>query len=568
MHNFNIGAMNMDNVFSGNKQWHIEQGDCLTVLRSMPDKSVQCCVTSPPYWGLRDYGTSQWVGGNQNCEHGVRRWEGDKQTQGAQSSHASKRDRLDRCVCECGAVRIDRQFGLESTPEEYINNMVSIFREVRRVLRDDGTVFLNLGDSYFGSNQTGGTNSKEGSAKRAGRMFSKPANAQRATACGTSGKEPASYPDRDCLCGNLCDACRRAYLIGKSHSDTPHVPMPTVLPSESIPAHKEEQIDHLPTSDSVNQEAHNDPAIPGVENFPNREGELLPASPVSKSDEFSPQSQDKSSGASNQGGVCRLCGRSFSRLVPASVDKSTSPCGNCSTFLSSQHLDSHRHDKVSTADASADHIEGKAYDYSYQYYTTTSHLKPKDLIGIPWRVAFALQADGWYLRSDIIWHKPNPMPESVKDRPTKAHEYIFLLSKSQKYYYDAEAIKEPEVCGRMRGPANHPDTKSTNGNGGLARRKSTGTRNKRTVWTVATKPFKGAHFATFPPELIEPCVLSGCPEGGVVLDPFSGAATTGIVVLKYGRKYVGIELNPEYVEMSKRRIMDDNPLFNGLVDQG
>ena len=372
MHNFNIGAMNMDNVFSGNKQWHIEQGDCLTVLRSMPDKSVQCCVTSPPYWGLRDYGTSQWVGGNQNCEHGVRRWEGDKQTQGAQSSHASKRDRLDRCVCECGAVRIDRQFGLESTPEEYINNMVSIFREVRRVLRDDGTLWLNLGDSYA-ANRPGGQ------------------------------------------------------------------PTPT--------------------------------------NTRNKSGHY---------------------------GVAKI------------------PYG----------------------------------------------LKPKDLIGIPWRVAFALQADGWYLRSDIIWHKPNPMPESVKDRPTKAHEYIFLLSKSQKYYYDAEAIKEPEVCGRMRGPANHPDTKSTNGNGGLARRKSTGTRNKRTVWTVATKPFKGAHFATFPPELIEPCVLSGCPEGGVVLDPFSGAATTGIVVLKYGRKYVGIELNPEYVEMSKRRIMDDNPLFNGLVDQG
>jgi len=403
LHNFNIGAMNMDNVFSGNKQWHIEQGDCLTVLRSMPDKSVQCCVTSPPYWGLRDYGTSQWVGGNQNCEHGVRRWEGDKQTQGAQSSHASKRDRLDRCVCECGAVRIDRQFGLESTPEEYINNMVSIFREVRRVLRDDGTLWLNLGDSYA-ANRPGGQ------------------------------------------------------------------PTPT--------------------------------------NTRNKSGHY---------------------------GVAKI------------------PYG----------------------------------------------LKPKDLIGIPWRVAFALQADGWYLRSDIIWHKPNAMPESVRDRPTKAHEYIFLLSKSERYYYEHEAIKEPAGDWGERDRSNgkyesgevpikggrHHGLKGIPKSGNIERKLGTArcrpnshlggsvpwegnTRNKRTVWTVATQPFLGAHFATFPPKLIEPCILAGCPEGGVVLDPFSGAGTTGLVALRHERQYIGIELNPEYVEMSKKRIKDDNPLFNGLVDQG
>ena len=175
-------------------------------------------------------------------------------------------------------------------------------------------------------------------------------------------------------------------------------------------------------------------------------------------------------------------------------------------------------------------------------------LKPKDLIGIPWRVAFALQADGWYLRQDIIWHKPNPMPESVKDRCTKAHEYIFLLSKSAKYYCDMEAVKELEVCGRKREPALHPDTISTNGNDGLCQRESNGLRNKRSVWTVITKPYKGAHFATFPPALIEPCVLAGAPHGGVVLDPFMGAGTTGVVALQHFRKFIGIELNSQYVD--------------------
>ena len=159
-------------------------------------------------------------------------------------------------------------------------------------------------------------------------------------------------------------------------------------------------------------------------------------------------------------------------------------------------------------------------------------LKPKDLVGIPWRVAFALQQDGWYLRQDIIWHKPNPMPESVKDRCTKAHEYIFLLSKSTKYYFDNEAIKEDLA-------------KSSN---------VSNKRNKRSVWTITTKPFKGAHFATFPMDLIEPCVLAGCPEGGTVLDPFGGSGTTGIVAVNNKRNAVLCELNQEYIDLAKKRI--------------
>ena len=185
-------------------------------------------------------------------------------------------------------------------------------------------------------------------------------------------------------------------------------------------------------------------------------------------------------------------------------------------------------------------------------------LKPKDLVGIPWMVAFALRADGWYLRQDIIWHKPNPMPESVTDRCTKAHEYIFLLTKSQKYFYDSEAIKEKSNYPGQGGAAIGHVTHSQPG----ARRLSVTEnlkirgekRNKRSVWTIPTKPFKEAHFAVFPPALIEPCILAGCPVGGVVLDPFMGSGTTGMVAAMYQRNFIGFELNPEYCKMAEKRI--------------
>ena len=265
-------------------------GDCLTVLRSLPDGFANTCVTSPPYWGLRDYGH-------------------------------------------------DGQIGLEETPDAYVERMVAVFREVRRVLRDDGTLWLNLGDSYAGGSSSG----------------------------------------------------------------------------------------------TVNNE------------------------------------------------TSTLGGGKATQAAAASV----------------VHARKHG-------------------------------LKPKDLVGIPWRVAFALQADGWYLRSDIIWHKPNPMPESVTDRPTKAHEYVFLMSKSPRYYYDADAIKE----------------RATNDDTG---------RNKRSVWTVTTRPFSGAHFACYPPDLIKPCIAAGCPEGGIVLDPFFGSGTTGMVAESLGRRWFGIELNPEYEPLIRQR---------------
>lgn len=192
-------------------------------------------------------------------------------------------------------------------------------------------------------------------------------------------------------------------------------------------------------------------------------------------------------------------------------------------------------------------------------------LKPKDLVGIPWRVAFALQADGWWLRQDIIWSKPNPMPESVTDRCTKAHEYIFLLSKRERYYYDAAAIAEPSVgeppISRMMLHEGLKAAKLQSLASSTLGTPADTTRNRRSVWSVATQPFSEAHFATFPPALIEPCILAGCPEGGTVLDPFGGAGTTGLVADRLGRNAVLIELNPAYAAMAERRITGDCPLF-------
>jgi DNA modification methylase len=186
-------------------------------------------------------------------------------------------------------------------------------------------------------------------------------------------------------------------------------------------------------------------------------------------------------------------------------------------------------------------------------------LKEKDLIGIPWRVAFALQADGWYLRQDIIWHKPNPMPESVTDRCTKAHEYVFLMSKSERYYYSADAIDEP-LESKPHAPGNRAgkdDGHLRNDFGTDSMQKvwgASGRRNKRSVWTITTKPYSGAHFAVMPADLVKPCIMAGCREGGVVLDPFSGSGTTAMVARDLSCRYVGIELNPEYVEISLKRL--------------
>jgi DNA modification methylase len=325
--------------------WQILQGDSRAVLATLPEHSVHTCITSPPYFGLRDYGH-------------------------------------------------DGQIGLEPTPDEFVAALVDVFREVRRVLRDDGTVWLNLGDSY---------------------------------ANGGSGP-PGEH----------------STLLGNGH----------------------------------------------------------------------------------QGGGPKRRALTETRPRPGRL-------------------------------------------------AATNGIKAKDLVGIPWMVAFALRADGWYLRSEIIWAKPNPMPESVTDRPTKAHEYLFLLSKGPRYYYDADAIREENQLADT-GWAKTIERERVHGNGETAQRDApsvthrmgsiTAGRNKRSVWTVATQPYPGAHFATFPPKLIEPCILAGCPEGGTVLDPFAGAGTTGMVALRHNRSFVGIELNPEYARMARQRIIDDAPLLNHVTE--
>ncbi|MFA6690275.1 MAG: site-specific DNA-methyltransferase [Sphaerochaetaceae bacterium] len=303
----------------------VVNGDCRKILRMMDDNDMDCCVTSPPYFGLRDYG-------------------------------------------------VEGQIGLEQTPDEYVAQMVEVFREVRRVLKPEGTLWLNLGDSY------------------------------------------ASYRD------------------SKATPDTTR-------------------------------------------------------------------------------------GNSTGALVPKGEAKNRM----ASTF------------------------KGSA-------------IKHKDLIGIPWRVAFALQADGWYLRQDIIWHKPNPMPESVKDRCTKSHEYIFLLSKSERYYFDSEAIAEPVAASTVARLSQEnlenqvgSDRVPGKTNGNMKAVGGTETRNKRDVWTVCTKPYKGAHFATFPPDLVRPCILAGCPKDGTVLDPFGGSGTTGQVAHEEGRHSFLIELNPKYIPLIETR---------------
>lgn len=354
-------------------------GDVRQRLAEIEAGSVQTVITSPPYWGLRDYGTANWTGGEESCDHQTARSRGDDIREGdKQGSSKGSRPNL-QWLCPCGAVREDSQIGLEQTPAEYVAEMVAVFAEVWRVLADDGTVWLNIGDSY------------------------------------ASARDSKAAPDT---------------LRGDS------------------------------TGTAVQSAANRNPA----------------------------------------------------NLKAAG-------------------------------------------------------LKHKDLVGIPWRVAFALQEAGWYLRQDIIWHKPNPMPESVTDRCTKAHEYVFLLSKSPRYFFNNEAIKEEALTPPAVRDKNGEGYQADYANGdrfsaGARVYGADGKRNKRDVWTIPTKPFKGAHFAVMPEALVEPCLLAGSREGDLVLDPFTGSGTVGAVALRHGRRFVGTELNPEYAAIAHERISAEMGLFH------
>jgi DNA modification methylase len=341
-------------------------GDCRESLRQMKEEGiqVQTCVTSPPYYGLRDYGTGTWIGGDENCSHKRDSKHSDKTITGHANKDLTVGDAIYKTICpKCGAERKDLQIGLEETPQQFINNLVEVFACVWDILADDGTLWVNLGDSYAGSNGNGQHEQSFGQSKYT--PFESP----------TSGKK-----------------------LG---------------------------------------------------------------------------------------------------------------------------------------------------------------IKPKNLLGMPWRLAFALQDFGWYLRQDIIWHKPNPMPESVKDRCTKSHEYIFLLSKKPHYYFDHKAIQEEANTT----DETNRDRDSTRLNNTPGRTRMAGLKtnhyemkNKRDVWTVNTKPYSGSHFAVFPTELIEPCILAGSRVGDIVLDPFFGSGTTGQVSQQLGRKWIGCELNKDYESLQNERV--------------
>lgn len=573
-------------------------GDWIQVLKTLPDESVNCCVTSPPYWGLRDYGTAKWEGGVTDCAHEAsERWY-TEQTAASSSAEAfsvageANAERLKKgrwrekgeCV-KCGAVRVDRQLGLERTPDEYVAKMVEGFREVRRVLRKDGVLFLNMGDSYYSSPAKGGSgtpNGRNGRGEGYGRAL-------RAASYDTSGKAPEGYQDRGCLCGSLCDACRVAYRIGKSHSGSRPFAMPTVSPSAPSRGRKESEHDHPPTLDSSLPEGRSVAASSGLVKTLIRADEQLRASLSSTSPQSCGQSQGECLQGGSLGGKCLLCAQTLGDYVQASSCNSGEIQGTAE-----------RTEGNASPYAARDKSTQYTCDYclpdvSHTDYTTAS-LKPKDLCGIPWMVAFALRADGWYLRAQCPWIKRNPMPESVTDRPGTATETIFLLSKQERYFYDAEAVKMPAAgTAHSRGNGVNPKAKMPGANSRIyqdrdpshpAARKprqnesfsaavkslveARGRRNHDwfmdsweglltdedgdpLAFVVNPAGFPEAHFATFPPKLVEPCILAGCPKSGTVLDPFAGSGTTGEVCNSLERNAILIDLNPDYMQLIKRR---------------
>ena len=440
------------------------------------------------------------------------------------------------------------QIGLEATPEEYIAKLVEIFREVRRVMRKDGTVFLNLGDSYYTTKPSGPQGQ---TGQRADRTFTAVAAGgvrQHARSYGSDGIAQSGSLVLDPAYSDFCGECRAAVSSRTERNGRP----PRAVSSPLLPTDRDS--------------AHSDSV-----------GELPPASPRGV-----PVSTIAESG-SPQRAECSHCDN----------------CGVCLQVLRSSSRDGRLcvrragYTDGTVLPASDGHSQGT--DVSGMAWLNYTTLKPKDLVGMPWRVAFALQADGWWLRRDIIWAKPNPMPESVTDRCTTAHEYLFHFAKSDRYYYDAEAIREMDTGslhdqsrkGRATEDQKRSPTESVNG---IRRSKmpdgwatyvarhgsmhddgrETGRpshirigRNRRSVWVIATQPYPEAHFATFPEALVKPCVLAGAPIGGLVLDPFSGSGTTLYVAKDLGRKAIGIELKPEYNALAVRRLQQEVLPFHG-----
>jgi len=501
-------------------------GDALEVLKTFPDEWVNCVVTSPPYWGLRNYGQ-------------------------------------------------DGQLGLEKTPEEYVDKLVGIFREIRRVLKRDGTVFLNLGDSYYGSGKGRNPDGSKWSGFMGNKnreMAAMTSNVQHAASCDIFDKEPVNCQESDHFSENLCGVCQQVSRR-KFHKES--LPSSMLIASLFLPNQESREFlnDHFPTLDFFLQVNRILISILDFLHCENLSDEQLLSFYQSMPGGFFQQLLVLCLARGNFSS-CLLCGRSLTYNVPESFHKSydflMQFLHNQGNALPSCQQDCHNlcRDMVSEyyneiLSYFNDDIQPQSTINNY------ANLKPKDLIGIPWMVAFALRDDGWYLRSDIIWHKRNPMPESVTDRPTKSHEYIFLLTKSAKYYYDAESIAEPinedtkrryERAWNGDGERGYPGGVQNHIKNFMdPENEKRQWANKRSVWTVNTQPFSEAHFAVYPEKLIVPCILAGCPKDGIVLDPFIGSGTTFIVSRKLERNCVGIDLG--YKDISDRRIYKELGMF-------
>lgn len=566
-------------------------GHVLDKLAEIDAGSIQCAITSPPYWGLRDYGLEpvEW-GGASDCEHewgdtvlgdsrGGSGTPTDKNNRGEGYGRDSERGQF----CQkCGAWR--GQLGLEPMPEQYVAHLVEVFRAVRRVLRDDGTLWVNLGSSYASDHL-----------------------ASSVVACGNGDREQRDSEGSGPACsrsdgGHPSDSRSR-------HAHTPHTVQERyeVASRPYSTGRDSGRVDSEPTSLAASL-----PDVQGSTTCATSRSAPASSCPATRASVCLPGCQTSSAGAPG-----------YVDMEPCSGDRPSplpTSCGHTSG--------------TEPSSGASDPPCGRA-GWTLPYYSIAfPAFKPKDLVPIPWMVALALVADGWWLRSDIIWSKSNPMPESVRDRPTSSHEYVFMLTKRAKYYYDADAIAEPSA---YPGDERHlrTDTRKeiepmcVDGGSRVRTGNPTGaTRNKRTVWTINPQGFSEAHFATFPEKLVEVCMKAGtsergccpkcgapwtrmvertvgrsrnCPKtcaahrarGGVgdpvgtvgqsgggridgfiqtigwqpscecnagdpvgcmVLDPFIGSGTVGLVAEKLGRRWIGIEANPEYVAIARRRL--------------
>lgn len=544
------------------------QGDCLDVLQTLSDGSVHCCVTSPPYWGLRDYGTGTWGGGDPDCDHLAPPVGGPSVMSESFRATENPDRKLKQYGAECGkcgAARVDDQLGLEQTPDEYVARIVDVFREVRRVLRDDGTLWLNLGDSYASGGLsvevTAARHDRPDAAERHKRYKAEgrstgqhggwEGRAEYGKGTAVGGLKPKD------LCGipwRVAFALQQPYYTGTIKDERDRIWLAAMIDAEGcVYIHKR------------------------GEGQDNGQGYVRKNATYGSGMEISNTSLEIIER------VAEITGRgSISTAEKGTDDRRrqtlhrwnlrTNECHEVLREVYPHLIAKRQQARIAIGCPSSGEKASAAHEALkgiHQGIPTTLDFPAPDTMFEP----------GWYLRSDIVWAKSNPMPESVTDRPTKAHEYVFLLSKSPRYFFDQEAVREgydqgwkgrldtsPATNGRIggpggfvgRGPDGRRKTSVVGGEGSEQhrngeRRPNPEGRNVRSVWEIATQPYAEAHFATFPQELPRRCILAGSPVGGTVLDPFMGSGTVAYVARSLGRRSIGIELNGDYCELIAKR---------------